>query len=131
MDGYYGRRTDVAGRVVDGEAVLVRMSDGMLHVLNPSASRIWMRADGARSGADLAEGNDPATVACFLKEMVDLDLMKRASSPGPEPEIFPQETDVPCSAEPPRIRISEPVETLAGPSACNAMGDPCAPIQYL
>jgi len=129
MDGYYGRRADVAGRVVDGEAVLVRMSDGMLHVLNPSASRIWIMADGVRSGAELAEGRDPAAVAEFLKRMAELDLMERASSPRNAPEAFPQEVDVPFSEEPPRIRISEPVETLAGPSACMLGDFDCVPIQ--
>jgi len=125
MDGYYGRRADVAGRVVDDEAVLVRMSDGMLHVLNPSASRIWMMADGTRSGADLAEGNDPAAVAGFLKEMEELDLFERAPSPRAEPEAFPQEAEVPSSSELPAIRISEPVETLAGPSVCDLIAFAC------
>jgi len=130
IEGYYGRRADVAGRVVEGEAVLVKLPEGMLYVLNPSASRIWIMADGVRSGTELAEGKDPAAVAGFLREMAELGLLERTSSPGPEPEDFPQEAEVPPSSEAPAIRISEPVETLAGPSACGLEEFPCTPIQY-
>ena len=128
MDGYYGRCPDVACRVVDGEAVLVKMPGGVLHVLNPSASRVWLMADGVRSVAKLTrlaglaeiagptEGNDPAAVRAFLRRCVELGLMECASSPADEPEAFPQDANVPPSAEPPAIRASEVVETLAGPS---------------
>ncbi len=85
--------------------------------------------DGVRSGAELAEDNDPAAVAEFLEAMVKLDLVDCASSPRPESEAFPQEAEMPCSAEPPAIRISEPVETLAGPSTCSLVEFACIVVQ--
>ncbi len=128
MDGYYGRRADVASRVVDGEAVLVKVPQSVLFVLNPSASRIWLMADGVRSGAELAEDSDSAAVASFLKQMVEFDLVERTSAPQSKAEAFPQEAEISSSTEPPAIRISEPLETLAGPSVCNQIDEVCGTI---
>lgn len=116
MSDCYRRSKRVASRVLDGEAVLVRMPAAVLHVLNTSASRIWVRANGARSAEQLAEGMDPAAVGAFLKEMVKLGLMELASAPSEKPDVFPQEVDVPLASGPPEVRVSEAVETLAGGS---------------
>ena len=113
MDGYYRRSTGVASRVVDGEAVLVKMPEGMLHVLNPSASRMWVRADGARPASELARGVDEAAAAEFLSRMTELGLMEVAPAPGAEAAPFSQDADIAPSTEAPEIRASEPVETLA------------------
>ena len=53
MNSYYCRCTGIASRVVDGEAVLIKMPENVLFVLNTTASRIWVRADGTRSGREL------------------------------------------------------------------------------
>ncbi len=116
MDGYYARSPRVASRVLDGEAVLVKMPESVLHVLNRSASRIWVRADGVRSGAEVASGLDPAASGAFLEKMVELGLMERAERPRDEPQPFPQEVELPPSTEPPAISVSEAVEVLAGGS---------------
>lgn len=39
----------VAGRIIDGEAVLVLSESGQINVLNSVGSRIWELADGTRS----------------------------------------------------------------------------------
>ncbi len=89
------------------------MPASVLHVLNSSASRIWVRANGVRPVERLAEGMAPAAVGAFLKEMMKLGLMELASSPGEEPDVYPQEVDVPSASGPPEVRISEAIETLA------------------
>ncbi len=116
MEAYYKRSPRVASRVLDGEAVLVKMPESVLHVLNPSASRIWVRANGVRPVERLAEGMDPSAVGAFLKEMVNLGLVESASSPGEEPDIYPQDVDVPSASGPPEVSISEAIETLASGS---------------
>jgi hypothetical protein len=57
---------------------------------------------------------DPSAVGAFLKEMVKLGLVEFASSPGEEPDVYPQDVDVPSASGPPEVRVSEAVETLAG-----------------
>ena len=127
MDGYYRRSRRVASRVVDGEVVLVKMPEGVLHVLNPSASRMWVRADGCREAAALAEGLDPKTARAFLRRMAELGFMDRAESPREEAEPFLQEVELPCSTDAPEISEPEPVEILASGSCLLVGGDPCAP----
>ena len=43
-----------AGRVIDGEAVLIMSDASIINVLNGVASRIFELADGSRSLADIA-----------------------------------------------------------------------------
>ena len=129
MDGYYRRSPVIASRFVDGEAVLVKMSDCVLYVLNSSASRVWLMADGVRSPAEIAEGNDPAAVAAFLRRLVEIDLMERSTSALPEPDVFPQTVELPPSPEPPAILVSERVEVLAAPSTCTLADFGCSTIQ--
>jgi hypothetical protein len=127
VEGFYARSPDVASRVVDGEAVLVKMPEGVLYVLNGSASRMWARADGVRGIEDVAEGVDLNEARTFLGGMAELGLLERTPSPRGAPEAFPQDIDLPPSREAPAIRASEPVETLAGGS-CNFDEMACAPI---
>jgi hypothetical protein len=109
---------------MDGEAVLVKMPEGLLYVLNPSASRMWTRADGVRGAGDLADGADPDEAREFLGCMKGLGLLERSDSPRGAPDVFPQDVDLAPSREAPVIRESGPIETLAGPS-CNAMIPGC------
>jgi hypothetical protein len=45
----------VTSREIDGEAVLVDLQHGTLHVLNPVGARLWGLIDGERTVADLTE----------------------------------------------------------------------------
>jgi hypothetical protein len=127
MDGYYTRSADVASRVVDGEAVLVKMPEGVLHVLSPSASRMWVGADGVHSGAELAElagGSGSAAASAFLENMAELGLLERAASPRGEADPYPQDVELPQSSDPPEVRATEPVETIqAGTTILFAEGE--------
>ena len=114
----------MASRVVDGEAVLVKMPEGILHVLTPSATRMWVRADGTRSGRDLAEGLDPPAADAFLVRMTELGMLERTPAPLAEARASPQEVELAPSTEAPEIRVSEPVETLAGLS-CTQLSIAC------
>ena len=120
MNHCYRRSTGVASRVVDGEAVLVKLPEGRLFILNPAASRIWVEADGRRSGADLAEEWGGAEVQAFFDEMVEMGLFERTDSPGATADQYPQDVEWPQVGVPPqapRIRASEVIEALAG--LCN------------
>jgi hypothetical protein len=133
MDAYYRRSPTVAGRIVEGEAVLVKMPEGLLHVLNPSASRLWVTADGVRPLTELVElpgggeGEAVEAARAFLERLVDLGLMERADRPRAAADVYPQEVEAmelaPSSA-PPAVRATGPVETLAGPS-CSFSDFPC------
>ena len=116
MDRYYRRSPAVASRVVDGEAVLVKMPERMLYVLNRAASMIWAGADGTVPGCELAASVPRQGLAGFLDEMVRLGLFERADSPCDAPDAFPQEVTWPDTDEPEPAAIvaSEPVEAVAG-----------------
>lgn len=43
------------GRILDGEAVVVTIADGLKHDLNPVGTLIWSLSDGAHTVAQIAE----------------------------------------------------------------------------
>jgi Coenzyme PQQ synthesis protein D (PqqD) len=45
--------SQVAGRVIDAEAVLVLAESGQVHILNEVGARVWELADGTRSLAQI------------------------------------------------------------------------------
>lgn len=117
MERYYRRSPQVASRVIDGDAVLVKMPESLLFALNAAGSRIWVRADGTRSGAELGKGWGAEEVGAFLDEMVERGLLERTPSPGEKAEEFPQEVAWPETrepVEPPRILAAEPLGVMAG-----------------
>ena len=129
--GYYRRACGVASRVVDGEAFLIKMPENVLFVLNDAASRIWVRADGTRSGEELAgEWGRPShggreESQAFLDEMTERGLLLRSAEPKGKADVFPQEVTWPergGSAEPPRIKDTEAVVASGG---CDIAADPC------
>ncbi len=74
-----------AGRVIDGEAVLILADSSEIQVLNPVGSRIFELADGQRSIADISQiiaqeydvapANARADVLEFLQQLVDKNVM--------------------------------------------------------
>lgn len=74
-----------AGRVIDGEAVLILADSSEIQVLNPVGSRIFELADGNHSIADIshviAQEYDVtltdayADVLDFLQQLVDKNVM--------------------------------------------------------
>jgi len=117
MDYYYHRAKDIASRVVDNEAVLVSLTKNELLVLNLSASRIWVSADGISRGVELGKGLDKQSVKLFLDEMVSRGLFKRTNTPADVPDLFPQDVAalfIKVDDEAPVIRVCEQIEVLAG-----------------
>lgn len=115
--GYYRRSPHVASRIVDGEALLLKRTESKAFILNHAASRIWVLADGVRSGGDFAGAREAEAVRPFLDEMVQLGLLERAEEPLGTAQPFPQDVEwqSPDDAfEPPAICASEVVEVLAG-----------------
>ncbi len=121
-DWYYRRSKDVASRVLDGEAILIKMPENLFFTLSPSGSGIWVRADGTRRVAELCKGPDESVVQAFLDEMTSRGLLERSSTPAESPDVFPQDVNLPETyAEAPEIRTCEPIEVLAG--VCNSAWD--------
>lgn len=125
VNGYYRRASGIASRVVEGEAFLIKMPENVLFVLNHAASRIWVRADGTRSGEDLVSEWDHEAAQAFFDEMAERGLLRRSLSPCESADVFPQdvtwpELDDPSDPSlrgPPRIRVAEAVVAMGG---CNA-----------
>jgi hypothetical protein len=118
MAAYYRRGPAVASRVVDGEAVVIRMPEAVLHVLNPAATRAWLAADGAATLEEISARLDcaPEAVERFLDDMVARGLMSSSAEPLERPESFPQEL-APLEVPPgqaPAIRATEKLEAVAG-----------------
>jgi hypothetical protein len=117
MRRYYLRGDGVASRLVDGEAILVKLPENVLYVLNPAASCIWAAIDGVRSDADLATMCAGGQVGSLFKELDSLGLLDELPFPLPRPERFPQDLPGPqdlAHEEPPRIVASERVALSAG-----------------
>jgi hypothetical protein len=47
--------SQVAGRIIDGEAVLVLAESGQVEILNEVGARVWALADGTRSLAQIVD----------------------------------------------------------------------------
>jgi hypothetical protein len=54
-DEYPQLHPQVAGRIIDGEAVVVLPQEGQIEVLNEVGARIWELIDGLRSVRDIAQ----------------------------------------------------------------------------
>ncbi|MHC4253508.1 MAG: hypothetical protein ACYS9X_30690, partial [Planctomycetota bacterium] len=87
MGNYYRRSPAVASRVVDGEAVLIQMPEGMLYVLNRAASEVWVRADGVVPESGLAGDARCDGTHEFLGRMARLGLLENAGSPREAPDV--------------------------------------------
>ncbi len=75
----------VASRVYGADAVIISPHEGMVRMLNPTATRIWQLADGSRSVDDIAavlveeyevdQGQAQQAVTALLGELVDKGLI--------------------------------------------------------
>ena len=80
-------RTDVAWRNIDGNAIVVKPTEGVLYPLNSVATRIWLLADGTRRVADIVatlmtefEGEADSIrqdALLFLTELEKASLIKK------------------------------------------------------
>ena len=83
----------VAGRVIDDEAVLVLSETGDVQVLNAVGARIWELADGARTLADIAQiitaeydvdaAEASADVLQFVQRLVAEQVLLLSDQPQP------------------------------------------------
>ena len=128
MDCYYRRGRGIASRVVDNEAMLVKLmgNRNKLFVLNRSASRIWINADGTHNGAELSDGLEKKSVKSFLDVMVSHGLLERTDTPAQSADIFPQDVTGLSKADgkAPKILSSEPIEVLASTCESGSQGAP-------
>ena len=85
--------SQVAGRVIDGEAVLVLSDSGQVEILNEVGARVWELADGTRSLAQIVSavtdefdvGADEASVdvLAFMDRLVAEHIIIMRDEPGP------------------------------------------------
>ena len=59
--------SNTASRVYGADAVIITPDEGMVRMLNPTASRIWQLVDGSRSAED---------IAVVLTEEYDVDFQQ-------------------------------------------------------
>ena len=86
MDRYYHRSSQVGSRVVEGEAVLVKMPE----------SRLWPPGSGLRptepvQGRGEAREPDAVDARRFLDDIVEMGPLGRANPPAETAEAFAQE----------------------------------------
>ena len=130
---YYCRSSSVAGRLVLNEAVLVRLPEGEMTVLNPSASVLWSLLDGTRTVEELESHlasrysiTGRLSVKSLLQELAERHLIVLLDGPD-RPQIAP----FPCPGiQPPwiqpAIRVQEQIHALAGPCGSSFTGQPLA-----
>ena len=117
MRRYYARNSCVASRLIDGEAILVKLPENVLYVLNAAGARIWVAIDGVRSDIEIAAGCARRPVRAFLGELESLGLVEELPFPLPQPERHPQDLPTPggrVHEDPPCIVASEHVALAAG-----------------
>lgn len=96
LDLYPVPHPQVAGRVVDGEAVIILSESNLVNVYNPVGSRVWELCDGTRTVEDVIDlivaeyevnrERAQADVVAFIEQLlVDrvLELSEVKSPPAP------------------------------------------------
>lgn len=91
LDAFPRQRSDLAARVIEGEAVVVTPADGSVHELDAVATFVWEGCDGRNSGRALArrvtEAYEVETevaerdVAGLLQELQAKGLVELLSAP--------------------------------------------------
>ena len=89
---YPRHHPEAAGRILDGEAVVVTPADSRMHTLNEVGTFLWDRADGARSVAELAVAVEAAFEADadtarghtgrFVTDLESLGILVLDEAPG-------------------------------------------------
>ena len=86
LDKYVAKNNEkTAHRIIDGEAVVVNLTDSTFHTLNPVATFIWQQADGQTSVKEIAQevcqefeaDRDTAEKDCleFISELVNKGML--------------------------------------------------------
>jgi hypothetical protein len=85
LNSYAVPNSAVAGRIVEGEAVLVLPQQGQVEVLNEVGARIWALADGTRTLRQIAaalcdefdvdQAQAEADVLDFMAQLAELDVV--------------------------------------------------------
>ncbi len=117
--GALNRRPDLEWAELDGEVVVFDQAGMAVHLLNPSAARVWCRLDGVTTVGEVAswladehradEDLVRRDVETVLVDLDELGLLSgstpeaECSLPGPAPEDPPPPTPpAPPSSKPPR-----------------------------
>ncbi|KPK42168.1 MAG: hypothetical protein AMJ78_03450 [Omnitrophica WOR_2 bacterium SM23_29] len=81
LENRFVRNSDIAWRIIDGEALVVSPKDSLIYPLNGIATRIWELLDGKRSVSDISSiicDEFEGDTAVIQKDVVDFiqDLLK-------------------------------------------------------
>ena len=86
---------DTAGRVLDGEAVVVTPADSQMHTMNEVGTWLWTHADGRHTVGDLVEALqqdfevDAETAArdvvAFVEQLVEKGILVLEAEPTERP----------------------------------------------
>lgn len=91
IDMYVAQDREIAYRIIEGEAIILTPEDGMLHNLNPVATRIFESANGRRRIADIieaicgefnvAEGTAKKDTLNFIEDLVHKKMFVLSDKP--------------------------------------------------
>jgi hypothetical protein len=91
LSSYPIPHTQVAARVVDGQAVIVLADSGEVQILNAVGTRIWELIDGTRNAAEIvaaivsefevSPSEAQRDVEAFLQEMIDAKVVVLTEQP--------------------------------------------------
>jgi hypothetical protein len=80
-DARFQRRPDLLCRIIEGEVVILNREAGVLHRLNPTASRVWEYCDGTLGVDDIvtqfASAYDVDLLTC-RKDVIETVLQLEA-----------------------------------------------------
>jgi hypothetical protein len=130
MKQYYARSANTACREVLGEAVILRLPEGEMFVLNASGSVLWALLDGTRTCAQVladfsaAYGlNNCPEAENFLAALTEAGLVALGEAKAGR-DVAQYCSSAPAAYLPPEIRTRELVETLAGICISGYTGEP-------
>ncbi len=93
LDLYPVPHLQVAGRVIDGEAVVILSEANLVKVFNPVGSRVWELADGSRTVGEIVDvivaeyevdrERAQADVTTFIEQLIDDRVLELAETKSP------------------------------------------------
>ncbi len=93
LDLYPVPHPQVAGRVIDGEAVVILSESNLVNVFNPVGSRVWELCDGSRTvdevidrivaEYDVDRARAQEDVVAFVEQLIAERVIELSSSKGP------------------------------------------------
>lgn len=113
QQGYLPNSEEVASEVLDGEAVIINLSNGMYYSIDGVGGRIWELVEIGQSQTDMVrditarydvdEDTANADITRFIEELLAENLVVPADGPAGDPPDMPADIRQPYS--PPELNV--------------------------